>query len=145
MRELEVAQGELPRFRPVFNHDLVAGFDVVGGDVDVASVDLDVAVGNERARAAASVREAAPKYNVIGAGLEEREGGAGADAAVAPGPRARMLVWANSTAITSGSKTIPASLAVFRVGADGKLDYVRKYDVDTSGGSLFWMGMVPLP
>jgi hypothetical protein len=26
-----------------------------------------------------------------------------------------------------------------------KLDFVRKYDVDTSGGSLFWMGIVPLP
>jgi hypothetical protein len=40
---------------------------------------------------------------------------------------------------------IPASLAVFRVRNDGKLDFVRKYDVDTSAGSLFWMGIVPLP
>ncbi|MEO8049886.1 MAG: beta-propeller fold lactonase family protein [Acidobacteriota bacterium] len=60
-------------------------------------------------------------------------------------PSARMLVVANQTAVTSGSKTVPASLAVFRVGGDGKLAYVRKYDVDTSGGSLFWMGIVPLP
>jgi 6-phosphogluconolactonase (cycloisomerase 2 family) len=62
---------------------------------------------------------------------------------------ARILVAANQTAIFAGSgtnaKMIPASLAVFRVRNDGKLDFVRKYDVDTSAGSLFWMGIVPLP
>jgi 6-phosphogluconolactonase (cycloisomerase 2 family) len=64
-------------------------------------------------------------------------------------PSAQILVAANQTAISVGSganaKTIPASLAVFRVGTDGKLEFVRKYDVDTSAGSLFWMGIVPLP
>jgi len=60
-------------------------------------------------------------------------------------PSAQVLVAGNQTAISAGSKTIPASLAVFRVRPDGKLDFVRKYDVDTSGGSLFWMGIVPLP
>ena len=62
---------------------------------------------------------------------------------------ARILVAGNQTAISTGSgpdaKTIPASLAVFRVRDDGKLDFVRKYDVDTNTGSLFWMGIVPLP
>jgi 6-phosphogluconolactonase (cycloisomerase 2 family) len=60
-------------------------------------------------------------------------------------PSAQMLVVGNQTAVTAGAKTIPASLAVFRVRTDGKLDFARKYDVDTSGGSLFWMGIVPLP
>jgi hypothetical protein len=64
-------------------------------------------------------------------------------------PSARILVAANQTAISTASATnakmIPASLAVFRVRNDGKLDFVRKYDVDTSAGSLFWMGIVPLP
>jgi len=64
-------------------------------------------------------------------------------------PSARILVAANQTAIIEGSgvnaRTIPASLAVFRVGNDGKLDFVRKYDIDTSHGSVFWMGIVPLP
>jgi 6-phosphogluconolactonase (cycloisomerase 2 family) len=64
-------------------------------------------------------------------------------------PSARILVAANQTAIFGGSNTnakiIPASLAVFRVRTDGKLDFIRKYDVDTSMGSLFWMGIVPLP
>lgn len=40
----------------------------------------------------------------------------------------------------------PASLAIFRVRANGKLDFVRKYDVDASNSrSLFWMGLVSLP
>jgi 6-phosphogluconolactonase (cycloisomerase 2 family) len=56
-------------------------------------------------------------------------------------PSAQMLVVGNQTAVSGA----PASLAAFRVRADGKLDFVRKYDVDTSGGSLFWMGIVPLP
>jgi 6-phosphogluconolactonase (cycloisomerase 2 family) len=64
-------------------------------------------------------------------------------------PSARILVAANQTAIFTGStanaKTIPANLAVFRVRNDGKLDFVRKYDVDTSAGTMFWMGIVPLP
>jgi 6-phosphogluconolactonase len=64
-------------------------------------------------------------------------------------PSARMLVAANQTAIFAGTgsntKMIPASLAVFRLRNDGKLDFVRKYDVDTSAGSLFWMGIVALP
>jgi 6-phosphogluconolactonase (cycloisomerase 2 family) len=64
-------------------------------------------------------------------------------------PSARMLVAANQTAIFAGTgsntKMIPASLAVFRLRDDGKLDFVCKYDVDTSAGSLFWMGIVALP
>ena len=64
-------------------------------------------------------------------------------------PSARILVAANQTAIFQGSganaRTIPASLAVFRVRDDGKLDFVNKYDIDTSHGSVFWMGIVPLP
>jgi 6-phosphogluconolactonase len=64
-------------------------------------------------------------------------------------PSARILVAANQTAMLTGSganaKTIPASLAVFRVRNDGKLDFVRKYDVDTSMGSLYWIGIVLLP
>jgi 6-phosphogluconolactonase len=64
-------------------------------------------------------------------------------------PSARILVAANQTALFAGSgtnaKMIPASLAVFRVRNDGTLDFVRKYDVDASTGSMFWMGIVPLP
>jgi 6-phosphogluconolactonase len=64
-------------------------------------------------------------------------------------PSARMLVVGNQTAIFDGpgpkAKKIPSSLAVFRIGNDGKLEYARKYDVSASAESLFWMGIVPLP
>jgi hypothetical protein len=41
-------------------------------------------------------------------------------------------------------RTIPAGLSVFRIGADGKLTFVRKYDIDVGGKTMFWMGMVQL-
>jgi 6-phosphogluconolactonase (cycloisomerase 2 family) len=41
-------------------------------------------------------------------------------------------------------KTVPAGLSVFRVGDDGKLTFVRAYDVDVGDKTMFWMGMVPL-
>ena len=59
-------------------------------------------------------------------------------------PSARLLVAGNQTALSALQK-VSANLAVFRVRDDGKLDYVRKYDVDTAKGSLFWMGIVALP
>jgi len=64
-------------------------------------------------------------------------------------PSARILVAGNQTAVYAGSganaKVTPASLALFRIRGDGKLEYVRKYDVDTKEGSVFWMGIVALP
>jgi hypothetical protein len=41
-------------------------------------------------------------------------------------------------------RTLPAGLSVFRIGEDGKLTFVRKYDVDVGEEKMFWMGMVPL-
>jgi 6-phosphogluconolactonase len=41
-------------------------------------------------------------------------------------------------------KTLTAGLMVYRVGADGKLTFVRKHDVDTGKGQQFWSGMVTL-
>jgi 6-phosphogluconolactonase len=41
-------------------------------------------------------------------------------------------------------KTVAAGLSVFRMGADGKLTFARKYDVDVGDKTMFWMGMVPL-
>ena len=39
---------------------------------------------------------------------------------------------------------IPAGLAVFRVGQDGKLTFVHKYDIDTGTLTQWWSGMVAL-
>lgn len=41
-------------------------------------------------------------------------------------------------------RTLPAGLTVFRIGDDGKLTFVRKYDIDVGDKLMFWMGMVPL-
>ncbi|MFN7921639.1 MAG: beta-propeller fold lactonase family protein [Bryobacteraceae bacterium] len=56
-------------------------------------------------------------------------------------PSGRILVVANIESVESG----PATLSVFRIGGDGKLEFVRKYDQDARGRTLFWTGMVALP
>jgi 6-phosphogluconolactonase (cycloisomerase 2 family) len=65
-------------------------------------------------------------------------------------PGGRILVAANQMPLMvrdgSNVRSVPASLAVFRVRPDGKLDFMRKYDVQAGGGkNLFWVGIVPLP
>jgi 6-phosphogluconolactonase len=63
-------------------------------------------------------------------------------------PSGRMLVAAHIMALPvregAAIRTVPASLAVFRIDDGGKLDFVRKYDVDVGSRTMFWMGMVPL-
>ena len=65
-------------------------------------------------------------------------------------PSGRILVVANMQEVLVRDKEevrpLPAALSVFRIARDGKLEFVRKYDQDTSGGrSLFWTGIVALP
>jgi 6-phosphogluconolactonase (cycloisomerase 2 family) len=64
-------------------------------------------------------------------------------------PSGRILVAGNMMQLAvrdkDGVKTIPASLAVFRVRGDGKLEFTRKYDLDVGSRNLFWMGIVALP
>ena len=62
----------------------------------------------------------------------------------------RILVAANqvSLPVREGDRvrTMPASLAVFRIRGDGKLEFGHKYDVALEPGrSLFWMGLLSLP
>ncbi|MFL4971211.1 MAG: hypothetical protein ACJ8EU_20980 [Xanthobacteraceae bacterium] len=40
---------------------------------------------------------------------------------------------------------LPAAQVVYRIGSDGKLEFVRKYDVDTAAGPQWWSGIVALP
>ena len=40
---------------------------------------------------------------------------------------------------------VPAALTVFRIGDDGKLTFVRKYDVELGGKFQWWSGFVGLP
>ena len=62
-------------------------------------------------------------------------------------PSARVLVAANQEPylVREGQvvRSVPASLSVFRIGADGKLDFARTYDVTaTASRSMLWMGIV---
>jgi hypothetical protein len=63
-------------------------------------------------------------------------------------PSGRMLVAAHIMALPvrdgGAIRTVPASLAVFRIGEDGKLGFARKYDIDVGGKTMFWMAMVRL-
>ena len=63
-------------------------------------------------------------------------------------PSGRMLVAAHIMAmpVRDGSNivTVPANMSVFRIGDDGRLDYVRKYDIEVGKASMWWMGMVLL-
>jgi len=63
-------------------------------------------------------------------------------------PSGRLLVAQHNLPVNvrdgDAVRTIPAGLSVFRMGDDGKLTFVRKYDVDVGDKTMFWMGMVPL-
>jgi hypothetical protein len=42
--------------------------------------------------------------------------------------------------------TVPAAISMFRIGDDGKLEFVRKYDIDaTTEKQQFWAGIITLP
>lgn len=63
----------------------------------------------------------------------------------------RILVAANQNPLrmreneTESVRTVPASLAVYRVRDDGRLEFSRKYEVETADRrNLFWMGLVSL-
>jgi len=64
-------------------------------------------------------------------------------------PSGRILVAGNMMQLSvrdkDGLKIVPASLAVFRVRSDGKLEFARKYDLNVGSRNLFWMGIVALP
>lgn len=61
-----------------------------------------------------------------------------------PGGRLMVAASIQDRAIRDGDgvATLPAALSVFRIGGDGKLDFVRKYDVPTGRKTQYWMGIV---
>jgi 6-phosphogluconolactonase len=64
-------------------------------------------------------------------------------------PSGRLLVAASISDMWvregKDARHVPAALSVFRIGADGKLDFARKYDVELGGKFQWWAGMVGLP
>ena len=63
-------------------------------------------------------------------------------------PTGRLLVVGNQTTreVREGDRAsaIPANLAVFRIQRDGRLEFVRRYDVGVGRRPLWWMGIAPL-
>jgi 6-phosphogluconolactonase len=63
-------------------------------------------------------------------------------------PGGRMLVAASIAPAPAleGDRivTVPAGLSIFAIADDGRLSFVRKYDIDTGNQRQFWTGMVTL-
>jgi 6-phosphogluconolactonase len=60
-------------------------------------------------------------------------------------PSGRLLVAASILPVAQpNGTTVTAGLTVFRMSPDGKLTFVRKYDVDVGNLQQFWSGMVTL-
>jgi 6-phosphogluconolactonase len=100
-----------------------------GGDSEIAAFAINQQTGEPTAIQHADIRAAHPRTFGLDSG-------------------ARLLVAGSlaATARREGDKVvdIPAGLSVFRMGADGKLDFARKYDVDVGPFTQWWTGMVQL-
>jgi 6-phosphogluconolactonase len=101
-----------------------------GGENSVAAFSIDQETG-----------EPTLMQNIDGRGIQLRT--------FAIEPSGRMLVAASIMPLPvregDGIGTLTAGLSVFRIGHDGRLELVRKYDVDTGDRQQFWTGMVTLP
>lgn len=63
-------------------------------------------------------------------------------------PSGKLLVVANQKTMLvrdgEGLRTVPANFAMFKVGDDGKLAFIRKYEVQTANKWLLWMDIQAL-
>jgi len=61
-------------------------------------------------------------------------------------PSGRLLVVAHIMGLKvrdgDGLREVPARLSVFRIGEDGRLSFLRAYDVPVGNRTIWWMGMV---
>ncbi|HXJ01550.1 MAG TPA: beta-propeller fold lactonase family protein [Micropepsaceae bacterium] len=104
----------------------------------------DVFAGGENNMAVFSLNEQTGEptliQNIDGHGIQLRTFGID--------PTGRLLIAASiqPMLIRNGDKmeNLSAGLTVYRIGTDGKLSFVRKYDIDTAKGTQFWSGMVTL-
>ncbi|MFO1247938.1 MAG: beta-propeller fold lactonase family protein [Alphaproteobacteria bacterium] len=63
-------------------------------------------------------------------------------------PAGKVLVAAATTPLLvqegGGVRRVEAGFSIFRIGPDGTLTFVRKMDVDTTNGILFWCGLLTM-
>jgi 6-phosphogluconolactonase (cycloisomerase 2 family) len=61
-------------------------------------------------------------------------------------PSGRLLVVAHIMGLKrrdgDAIRDVPARLSLFRIAADGRLDFARAYDIDVGDRTMWWMGMV---
>jgi 6-phosphogluconolactonase (cycloisomerase 2 family) len=100
-----------------------------GGESNIAVFAINQQTGEPTAIQHADIRAAHPRTFGFDAG-------------------ARLLVAGSlaPTAVREGGKVVdvPAGLSTFRMGQDGKLAFVRKYDIDVGPFTQWWTGMVAL-
>lgn len=64
-------------------------------------------------------------------------------------PSGKLLVAANmrtrNVLVDGKTRPVAGGLSVFRIADDGRLQFVRKHEIDVAHANLFWMGMVELP
>jgi 6-phosphogluconolactonase (cycloisomerase 2 family) len=64
-------------------------------------------------------------------------------------PSGRLLIAGNLMSLDvregAGYRKVPTTIALFRVGTDGRLAFARKYDIETGADTQFWTGMITLP
>ncbi len=101
-----------------------------GGENSVAAFSIDQETGEPKLM-----------QNIDGRGIQLRTFGID--------PSGRILIAASIMPLPvregNGVGTLAAGLTVFRIDGDGRLELVRKYDVDTGERQQFWGGMVTLP
>jgi 6-phosphogluconolactonase (cycloisomerase 2 family) len=99
------------------------------GESNIAAFAIDQQTGEPTAIQHADIRAAHPRTFGLDTG-------------------ARMLVAGSlsASARREDGKVVelPAGLTVFRMGADGKLTFARKYDIDVGATTQWWSGMIPL-
>ena len=71
--------------RQVLDSDLITRAQGIGGDVDLASIDGDMAVGHHLAGSITGIGEAEPINDVVETGLEKLEEGLAGDTAASEG------------------------------------------------------------
>jgi 6-phosphogluconolactonase len=66
---------------------------------------------------------------------------------IEPGGHMMVAASISGMSVRDGNdvRQVPAALTVFRIGDDGKLAFVRKYDVELGGKFQWWTGFVGLP
>ncbi|MBT6138683.1 MAG: beta-propeller fold lactonase family protein, partial [Rhodospirillaceae bacterium] len=62
-------------------------------------------------------------------------------------PSGRLLIAANQNRMDvrdgAGFDTVPASLVLYRIGDDGRLELAHRHPVDSGADTQFWSGFLP--